>query len=186
MKRLFSLFLLLCFFGCKEVSFENPQPEGKKPLTSIPKSIRGKYLVVGDDGQLSKDTVIITEQGYRFGYFDPIERKAHNERYEEGTISDSLVIKNYKGYYFVNVNEDPEWILRILKPEKNGDLIYMTLEEKKTDFNVYLEKLSSQIRIDSMTTDKETLYQIDPEPNELVKIIEMGYVSQTKLVKVKN
>lgn len=186
MKRLFPFCLLLCITACKEVSFENPQPEGKKELTSIPKNIRGSYLVVGEDGQLSKDTVIITPNGYRFGYFDPIERKAHNERYEERSISDSLVVKDYKGYLFVNVNEDPEWLLRILKREKNGDLTYMTLEEKNIDFNVYLEKLSSQIRIDSMTTEKETLYQIDPDPNELVKIIELGYVSKTRLVKVKS
>jgi hypothetical protein len=185
MKRLFSFCIILCALGCKEVSFENPQPEGKKPLTSIPKTIRGKYLVVGEDGQLSKDTIIISEFGYRFGYFDPIERKAHNERYEEGVISDSLVFKSFKNYYFVNVNENPEWVLRILKQEKNGDLIYMALEEKDIDFNVYLEKLSSQIRIDSTTTENETLYQIDPDPNQLVKIIEMGLVSKTKLVKLK-
>jgi hypothetical protein len=186
MKRLFSFCTILCLISCKEVSFENPQPEGKKELSSIPKSIRGNYLVIGENGQLSKDTVVIMANGYRFGYFDPIERKAHNEHYDAGVISDSLVVKNYRGYFFVNVNERPEWVLRILKQEKNGDLIYMALEEQDTDFNVFLEKLSSQIRIDSTTTEKETLYQIDPEPNELVKIIEMGYVSKTRLVKLKN
>jgi hypothetical protein len=185
MKRLFPVFSLLVFFGCKEVSFKNPQPEGKKELTSVPKSLRGKYLVKTDEAELSKDTVIITSNGYRFGYFDPLEREAKNDQYEEGVISDSLVLKSFKGYYFVNLNEDPEWILRILKPEKNGDLIYMTLEEKGTSFNVYLEELSSQIRIDSMTTDKETLYQIDPDPNQLIHLIENGYVSKTTLVKLK-
>jgi hypothetical protein len=181
------LFILIstAFIGCKEVSFKDPQPKGKKALTSIPKNVQGKYLVLTEEGTLSKDTVVITARGYRFGYFDPEERAAKNDEYEEGVLSDSMVLKSYKGYHFLNLNEDPEWILRVLKEEKNGDLIYMSLEDKKMEFNDYLEKLSAEVRIDSMTTEKETLYQIDPDANQLVDLIKKKYFSETRLIRVR-
>lgn len=185
MKRILPAILIVVLVGCKEVSFQEPQPKGKKPLTSVPKQLRGKYLAKTAEGELAKDTIVITERGYRFAYFDPAERKIQNKSYEEGLLGDSLVLTHFKGYYFVNLNEDPEWILRILKPEKNGDLIYMTLDEPGTDFNIYLEKLSSQIRIDSITTEKETLYQINPSPAELISLIEKGYTSKTLLVRIR-
>lgn len=184
--RLISFFFCsLVLLGCKEVSFKEPQPRGKKELTSVPKNLQGKYLVITEDGSPSKDTVIITAKGYRFGYFDPEERAVKNDEYEEGILSDSMVLKSYKGYHFLSLNEDPEWILRVLKEEKNGDLLYMSLEDKKMEFNEYLERLSSEIRIDSMTTDKETLYQIDPDPNQLVDLIKKKFFSETRLVRVR-
>jgi hypothetical protein len=177
-------FLLLV--ACKEISFQNPQPEGKKALTSVPRNLQGKYLTITDQGELSKDTVIITADGYRFGYFDPAERAAkRHDEYEEGVLGDSLVLKSYKGYYFFNLNQKPEWLLRVLKQDKNGDLWYMAMEEKNVDFNDYLQKLSLEIRIDSLTTEKETLYQIKPTPNELIALINKGYFTKSRLIKVK-
>ena len=185
MKKLPLLSILLLLVACKEVSFEQPQPKGRKSLTSIPKSLQGKYLPLTDEGDVSKDTVIITARGYRFGYYDPAERAAKNDRYEEGVLSDSLVLKSYKGYYFLNLNENPEWFLRVLRQEKNGDLIYMTLEEKNADFNDFLEKLSAVIRVDSVVTPKETRYQINPTPDQLTALIKQGFFSQSKLIRIK-
>lgn len=183
--RIFPLIsIALVLFGCKEVTFKVPQPKDKKALAAVPKHIQGKYLVLTEDGTPSKDTIVITPRGYRFGYFDPEERAVKNDEYEEGVLSDSMILKNFKGYYFLNLNEDPEWLLRVLKPEKNGDLLYMTLEDKKMEFTDFLEKLSGEIRIDSMTTEKETLYQIDPTASELVDLIKKGYFSETRLLKV--
>jgi hypothetical protein len=184
--RLFLLLIVsILLLGCKEVSFKDPQPNGKKSLASIPRNLQGKYLVLTEEGTPSKDTVVITAKGYRFGYFDPEERAAKNDEYEEGVLSDSMILKSYKGYYFLNLNEDPEWILRVLKEEKNGDLLYMTLEDKKMEFNDYLDKLSGEIRIDSMTTEQETLYQIDPDPNQLVDLIKKKFFSETRLIRVR-
>jgi hypothetical protein len=184
--RLFSFLIVsIVFIGCKEVSFKDPQPKGKKSLAAIPKNLQGKYLVITDEGTPSKDTIVITAKGYRFGYFDPEERAAKNDEYEEGVLSDSMILKSYKGYYFLSMNENPEWILRVLKEEKNGDLVYMSLEDKTMEFNDYLEKLSGEIRIDSMTTEEETIYQIDPDPNQLVDLIKKNFFSETRLIKVR-
>lgn len=184
MRILLLSIVTLSLVSCKEVSFKAPQPVGKKPLTSVPKNLQGKFLVMTEEGTPSKDTIVITSRGYRFGYFDPEERAVKNDEYEEGVLSDSMVLKNFKGYYFLSLNEDPEWILRVLKEEKNGDLLYLTMEDKKMDFTEYLEKLSSEIRIDSMTTENETLYQIDPDPNQLADLIKKGYFSETRLIRV--
>lgn len=184
--RLISVFLCsLVFLGCKEVSFKEPQPKGKKELASVPKKIQGKYLVQTEFGTPAIDTVIISAKGYRFGYFDPEDRAAKNDAYEEGVLSDSMVLKSYKGYYFFSFNEKPEWILRVIKQEKDGDLTYMALGDNKMIFNEYLEKLSAEIRIDSMTTDTETLYQIEPDPNQLMELIKKGLFSETRLIRIR-
>lgn len=185
MNRISVLFLLLVVFACKEVSFENPQPEGRKALASVPRALQGKYLALTDEGKPSKDTVIITAHGYRFGYFDVAERSGKNDRYEEGVLSDTLVLKSYKGYYFLNLNEKPEWLLRVLRQEKNGDLIYMSLQQKNTDFNDFLKKLSAEIRVDSIQKEDEMLYQIDPTPAMLIKLIHKGYFSESRLIKIR-
>jgi hypothetical protein len=176
-------FLLL--LSCKEISFENPQPEEKKALRTMPKSLQGKYLAVTEDGGPSKDTVIITANGYRFGYFDAAERSGSNDEYERGVLSDTLVLKAYKGYYFLSLYEKPEWLLRVLKQEKNGDLTYMSMEEKDTDFNDYVNKLAQEIRIDSFQVEDKTIYRVDPTPNQLVELIDKGYFSKSRLVRLK-
>ncbi|MFZ6014165.1 MAG: hypothetical protein ACOYXT_27735 [Bacteroidota bacterium] len=177
--------LLFILTSCKEVSFQQPQPKDRKALHQVPKDLQGKYLTIQDNGELSKDTVIITANGYRFGYYEPAERAAGNDEYEVGVLSDTLVLKSYKGYYFLNVNEKPEWLLRVLKPEKSGDLVYMALEQKDVDFKSFLKRLSAEIRVDSVVLKEETLYQIDPTPNQLIDLIEKGYFSKTLLKKIK-
>jgi hypothetical protein len=185
MNRVTTLVLFLLIAACKEISFEQPQPEGRKSLTSIPRSLQGKYLAITDTGEPSKDTVVITAHGYRFGYFDPAEQAGRNDEYEKRELDDSTVLKAYKGYYFLNLNEKPEWILRVIRQEKNGDLTYMALEQKNMDFNDYLKKLSVEIKIDSTITDQETLYQIRPSPSQLVDLIHKGYFSSSRLVKIR-
>ncbi len=183
-KTIISLLLLAILISCKEVTFKTPQPAGKKALSKIPRSLQGRYLTLEDDGTPTKDTIIVTASGYSFGYFDPTERFS-SDGYDAGTLSDSLVLKSYKGYYFLSVNQNPEWILRVLKPQRNGDLMFMILEDKKADFNDFLERLSLEIKIDSTTTPKETLYQITPSSNELMQLIKKGYFSSTRLVKIR-
>lgn len=183
MRAIVILFSVLTF-SCKEVTFPAPQPKDKKALTAIPKSLQGKYLVMTEEGAPSKDTIVVTARGYRFGYFDAAERAVKNDEYEQGVLSDSMILKSYKGYYFLSLNENPEWLLRVLKQESNGDLIYMTLEDKSMEFNPFLEKLSGEIRIDSVTTASETLYQIDPDANQLIDLIKKKYFSETRLIKL--
>src|SRR3954465_7219436 len=98
MKKYPILLLLLFLLGCKEISFHEPQPKGKKSLKEVPSSLQGRYIIRDESGT-SNDTLTIEGWGYRLG---------HNPN-EKAFLSDSLVLKCYKGYYFVNMNEHPEW-----------------------------------------------------------------------------
>src|SRR5689334_9972069 len=109
MKRLALLcFFLVTIFSCKEISYKEPQPSGKTNLKTVPAELHGMY-VLSDDKETSKDTLIITSSGYRV----VSDRK-------ESPLGDSLVLKYYKGYYFLSINENPEWLLRIVKRQPNG------------------------------------------------------------------
>lgn len=182
-----SLILLtaLMFCSCKEVAFREPQPKGRRALSYIPEKLQGKYLTFQENGELSQDTVIIFKNGYRFGYFDPLPERELKQDYDQGILSDSLVLKTYRGYYFLNLYEKPEWVLRVIKQDRNGDLVYMAMEQEDVDFKDYVSKLSTEIAIDSMQVENETLYYIDPSPPKLVDLIEKGYFTRTPLKKVK-
>ncbi len=98
---------------------------------------------------------------------------------KQNLLGDSLVLKRYKGYYFVNINEDPEWLLRVIKREKNGDLTYMSMDTEDRPFNDLVNDLAREVGIDSVELDDEKLYQIDPSPGELIKLIKKGYFKNT-------
>jgi hypothetical protein len=165
--------LLFALVSCKEITYTEPQPKGKKMLVEIPKSLRGKYLLIDDNG-IDKDTLYIDKDGYHI----------RGESVDEGILGDSLVLKKYKGYYFLNINQRPEWALRVIKQDKNGDINVMSMDDK--NFNSFLIKLGNEIRIDSTQEMDERLYQIDPTPKQLVGLIKKKYFSQvTRIKKIK-
>ena len=174
MKKPLFILILLAFAACTEISFQEPQPKDKKSLTTVPPSLRGSYLLKDENGSV-KDTLTVTARGYVVG---------HN-RTEEASLSDSLILKYYKGYYFLNMNEKPEWFLRVLKQEKNGDLIYMDMDHDSQNFNPFIARLSKEIRVDSLEVKGEKLYQIDPSPKQLISLIKKGFFKKTVLQKMK-
>lgn len=165
--------IFLCLVACKEISFKQPQPKGVRALTNIPDELRGKYLLV-DPNTPTPDTLFVETAGYRVG---------HNPK-EKNILGDSIVLKNFKGYYFLNINGRPEWLLRVIRRESNGDLIYMSLEQEQNDFGNFIQKLSSVINVDSVQLKDEKLYQIDPTPKELVSLIDNGYFKKITLKKI--
>jgi hypothetical protein len=178
------LFIVVLLSSCKEVSFREPQPRGRRALSSVPAKLQGRYLPYQDNGELSKDTIIITARGYRFAYYDEVPPANHRADYEEGILSDSLVLKSYHGYYFLNLFQKPHWSLRIIQQQRNGDLFYFTPEQEGVDFNDYIAKHGHEIPVDSLATDDETIYYIDPSPGKLLHLIEKGFFTRTPLKKI--
>src|SRR5690606_800375 len=98
-------------------------------------------------------------------------------------LGDSLVLKKYKGYYFFNDNEDPEWLLRVVKLESNGDISYFFMDPGEKTFNEYLLELTREIKIDSSEVNGEKLYQIDPSPKQLLSLIRDGFFRKSLTLK---
>ncbi len=171
MFRIIIAILFVTTTSCKEVSYKGPQPKGKPALREIPRELRGKYLLVGEN-ETDTDTLIIA----RNGYFISSDSTS-------GVLGDSLVLKKYKGYYFFSDNENPEWLLRIIKKERNGDLSYMHMDRGEQSFNDFLVELNREIKIDSSEVDGKVLYQIDPTPRELLSLIKKGYFRKTVTIK---
>ena len=170
-KLAYASLVLIILFSCKEITFKEPQPRGKKALKEIPDALVGSYLLT-DEKDGSTDTLIVSSKGY----FVASDKKGDQ-------LGDSLVLKKFKGYYFISINENPEWLLRVVEQEKNGDLVYMIMEEEGTSFKDFLSKVSKEVRVDSIEINGEKLYQIDPSPKQLTKLIEKGYFKKTLRMK---
>ena len=167
MKIIPLLSILFILFGCKEISFREPQPKGVASLKETPKKLRGTYLLKAE-GDNSQDTLFVGSDGYLV---------ASDKK--KNVLSDSLVLKKYKGYYFISMNENPEWLIRVIRLEKNGDLTYMSMDVQESAFNSLIRSLSKELPLDSLEVDGEKLYQIDPTPKQLIQLIEKGYFKNT-------
>lgn len=170
MPKIIFLFVFISLVSCKEISFREAQPRGKPALKEIPRELRGEYLLVDDDD--NRDTLLVTAKGYRM-----------RSDSTEGFLGDSLVLKKFKGYYFFNDNENPEWLLRVIKREINGDLSYMLMDPGEKSFNEYLLELNKEIKIDSSEIDDRKLYQIDPSPRQLYSLIKKGFFRKSLTLK---
>lgn len=169
---------VLMLSSCKEVTFPVAQPKGVKALTELPVSIRGKYII-GDPKETTKDTLIVEAKGYHFKDSD------EKDFLGKGVISDSLVIKFYKDYYFINFRSDDQWALRIVKQKPSGALDFMAMnlnDDNRTEEEL-IAKLSKQLDVKKLETEDGTFYQINPTPNQLMSLIKDGYFSSITLEK---
>jgi hypothetical protein len=152
--------------SCSEISYKEPQPRGIKALSQIPPKLQGNYLVT--DGE-ETDTLRVVQQGYTIGNDD------------EARLSDSLVLKYYKGYYFLSSRDDFAWYLRVTRRQKNGDLLYLELEripENEEERKNFITKISAVIPVVETKIDDKTYFVIDPSPKQLIELIKKGYFKE--------
>ena len=158
--------------ACTEISYKEPQPKGIKALTSVPEKLHGTYLWDGD-------TITFFDKGFR----------AKDEKEDVLYLSDSIALKKYKSYYFVSYREGYEWLLRILKPQKNGDLLMLEMDHVPEDAaqrNLFIETLSKETPVIETTVDSVTHYVIDPSAKQLYQLVQKGFFKEKKpLVKIK-
>lgn len=173
MKKFTFLFLGIAAIACTEISYKEPQPKGVKQLLEVPSKLHGTYLWQGD-------TITFFDKGFR----------AKDEKDEDVLyLSDSIVLKKYKNYYYVSYREQHEWLIRILKPEKSGDILYFEMgnvPEDPAEKKIFLEKLSKEIPVVETSVDSVTHYVIDPSPKKLHALVAKGFFKEkAKLVKIK-
>jgi hypothetical protein len=170
------VFWSLIFASCKEVSFRETQPAGVKPLQEVPEALRGMYIPAGAQPEDKTDTLIIESWGYHF--------KDSNDKdwLGRGVISDSLVVKFYQDYYFVNFRAGDQWVLRLLKQTANGSIEFLSidLQNDETSKNK-LKKLSKKIKLTEVKRGDDTFYQINPTPSQLMALIKEGFFTGTTL-----
>jgi hypothetical protein len=174
MKRFFPFLLLGLFLAaCTEISYKEPQPKGVKPLSRVPAKLHGQYLIHEDNDVT--DTLTVSQTGYLLGDDD------------HAVLSDSLVLKYYKGYYFLNSRSDFAWYVRIIRLQKNKDLLYLEMEgipEKEEERQKFLEKLSADIPVVETIVEGKTYYVIEPSPKELMGLIKKGYFKERVFTRI--
>jgi hypothetical protein len=173
-------FWSLLLYSCREVSYREPQPAGIQPLKEIPKQLLGEYVGIDDQGK-DTATLIIETWGYHFK--DPNEK----DWLGRGVISDSLVVKAYADYYFVNFRaEKGVWVLRVLKQKPSGNLEFMSInvgdDEKGKEM---LRKLGKRFPVKEMKLNGDTFFQISPTKEQLAQLLKDGFFSKNELSKVK-
>lgn len=169
----------LLLYSCKEVSFREPQPAGVAPLTQVPIVLHGNYVGIDDKGD-DTDTLIIESLGYHF-------RDAKDKDWlGKGVISDSLVIKTYKNYYFVNFRSGDQWVLRLIRQKSNGSIEFMSIpvsdDAKRKDI---LKRLSKKFPVKEIQRKDDTFYQINPTRDQLMELINEGFFAGNELAKIK-
>jgi hypothetical protein len=159
----FFLFLLgIVAVACTEISYKEPQPKGVKSLSKIPTKLQGKYLLE------DKDTVYLFEEGLR---------GKDNGKEEFLLLSDSIVLKEYKGNYFVSYKDGDFWLLRILKHKKNGDLFFLSMDNVPDEENqkkTFIEKLSRETPV----IENGSHFIIEPSARKLNSLLKKGFFKE--------
>jgi hypothetical protein len=166
MKTSTIILLLIVLGGCKEITYKEPQPKGKKELKKFPDELQGVFVIYRNNQP--EDTVKITPDGA--GDVKGLEKPMH--------FKDSLVIKSFKGYFFANhLYKKGIYQLVVLQQQTNGDIIYSTMPTDTEKFDELCFEVSRFVTIDSARINDESIYQIDPTPKQLIKLIEAGLFS---------
>lgn len=173
------LFWSLLLYSCKEISFKEPQPAGVEALKELPKALHGRYVGTNEKGK-DTDTLIVESWGYHF------RDTADKDLLGRGVLSDTLVVKYYSNYYFVNFRVVNQWVLRLVKQKPSGDLDFLSI--KIGDDNKrkkVLKKLSKKLKVTEVDLNGDKFYQISPTKEQLMQLVKEGYFTGDALSKVK-
>jgi len=176
------LFWSALLYSCKEVTFTEPQPRGVTSLKEMPLLLQGKYQTMdATTGQFS-DTLIIESWGYHF------KDKNEKDWLTRGTISDTLVVKFYQNYYFVNFKSNGQWVLRLIQQEPSGNIQFLSIDLKdELKRKEILKKLKKKVTIKEVhTKENDIFYQINPTVDQLMLLIKEGYFTGSRLHKIKS
>jgi len=171
-----------CISACTEVSFPTHQPKGVSPLSEFPVNLRGRYTT--SDSDSLRDTLIIDKTSYRF---TSAEKTKSNDWLSHAQLSDSLVIKTYKGYYFINFKEKNQWLLRVVKSGGNSNVTFLTFAIDGTGKDKLLSELERELPVETIqVSSSDKYYRIDPTPKKLIQLIKKKkYWEESTLVRIK-
>lgn len=173
-------FWSLLLYSCSEVTFNAPQPAGVPALKNIPLTLQGQYSTRDKSTGEIGDTLIIESWGYHFKDTDD------KDWLGSGRISDTLVVKFYQNYYFVNFKEGDQWVLRLVKEKSPGVLEFLSIDiQDENKRKEILKKISKKILIKEVKKNDDIFYQINPTQAQLMTLIKEGYFTGIELRKIK-
>lgn len=156
------IILLILSPSCTQVYFEEPQPPGKKNLSSIPGKIQGLYF------SNSGDSILRINKDFIITYLD-------NGRNLKFSLSDNMILRKSKGIYYINIRnrEKPYWMLFLLSYYK-GVLYpeYSILNDKNLQkYNKITDIFDST---NNSNLDKNE-YLLNPGRKELKELIKADF-----------
>jgi hypothetical protein len=178
MHRWFVFMLLAGVVACTEISFKEPQPEGVKSLSAIPAKLHGTYQIEKNGTPSGK--MVVEANGYR------IEKDEYDQAPEVFLLSDSVVIKNYKGYYFINVRNNSLWVLRVVRRQKDGNLLMLELPQLSANDarrNEQLQALRAIAPITETELNNTQVYIMEPRRRQLLQLLRKGYFKEQTLLR---
>ena len=166
--------------SCREVTFPQAQPVGITALREVPQQLQGVYQAIEQATGEFADTLIVESWGYK------AKDKKEKDWLTRGVLSDTLVLKFYENYYFLNIKAEGQWVLRLIIREPSGTLQFLSIDlgdenKRKTT----LKKLSKKVTVKKIEKKGDTYYQINPTPAQLMILIKEGYFTGGKLIKIK-
>ncbi len=168
-------------YSCKEVTFQEAQPKGIATLKEVPPALRGIYQTVDQTTKEFSDTLIVESWGYRF------KDKNEKDWLTRGTLSDTLILKFYQNYYFLNFKSQGQWVLRLIQQDPSGTIRFLSIDLKEdAKRKEILKKLKKKMPIKEIKgKEDDTFYQINPTPDQLMQLLKEGYFTGDKLKKIK-
>ncbi len=174
------IFWATLLYSCKEVSFRDPQPVGVPILEELPRSLQGRYITPDEESNEKTDTLIVESWGYHF------KDKNDKDWLGRGVLSDSLIVKFYEDYYFVNFKTEDQWVLRLVKQRPDGSIEFLSINiQDDAKRKEMLRKLTKKFNVAEVQKKDDTFYQINPTAPQLLQLIKEGYFTGSTLTKVK-
>ena len=172
------LFWSVMLLSCKEVSFKEPQPIGVAPLKEIPKKLQGYYQANDEKTGEHSDTLIVESWGYRF------TDKNDKDWLGRGVLSDSLVVKYYGDYYFVNFRSGDQWVLRLVRQKPSGSIEFLSIDIQDDSKRKDILKKLNRYGLKEVKRNEDTFYQINPTAEQLLSLIKQGYFTGPELYRI--
>lgn len=164
-----ALLFIICLFtltSCLEVKFTESQPNKLSGLAYFPEELAGKYI--NQDG----DTLIIKGK-----YLFLANRKSKcASLFEQDSISNTILLKKWKSYYFLNLYEDDFWTV-VLAERNDAGTLTVSLIDGESDETI--SNINTVHTLDTLFTDEGEVihYSLTPSHKELSKLIELGIFS---------
>jgi len=179
LQNLILLTSLFAFCSCSNVVYHEIVPKGGKTLSSFPSELQGDWL------DPNNDTLHIFSDNYKYG-----SGEDEKSSFFEGELSQNIVLKKYKGYYFLNINEEKKY-WEMIAGQVDGDKLYLlSIEMDDIDqvqiLNSYLHGKDAKSIKSNNSLSQDQIFIINPKDRELIKLLKNETICDTSVfIKVK-